>query len=186
MGLSGAGGAPPGRRGLGPWQECPRRAAGCGEPPGRAASPAQSLRPAMPHPQRIGELAGAEAGGPARGRLAPLWILPLTLSGLLGVAWGASGLGAPHLHHFHGSGSSKHPSVPIAIYRSPASLRGGAHGGCAEDRGRGGSSSSPGPKGKEGAPTWPGEGGTGALVAPEGRLAWTGARKSPVPAASLS
>ncbi|NWY58291.1 NRX1B protein, partial [Pandion haliaetus] len=53
-----------------------------------------------------------------------LWIVPLTLSGLLGVAWGASSLGAHHIHHFHGS-SSKHHSVPIAIYRSPASLRGG-------------------------------------------------------------
>uniref|UniRef100_A0A8D2L068 Laminin G domain-containing protein n=1 Tax=Varanus komodoensis TaxID=61221 RepID=A0A8D2L068_VARKO len=48
-------------------------------------------------------------------------------AGLLGVAWGASSLGAPHVHHFHG-GSSKHPSVPIAIYRSPASLRGGHAG----------------------------------------------------------
>ncbi|EFB29568.1 hypothetical protein PANDA_010016, partial [Ailuropoda melanoleuca] len=50
-------------------------------------------------------------------------LFPLTLSGLLGVAWGASSLGAHHIHHFHGS--SKHHSVPIAIYRSPASLRGG-------------------------------------------------------------
>lgn len=65
-------------------------------------------------------------GGGAGGRLALLWIVPLTLSGLLGVAWGASSLGAHHIHHFHGS--SKHHSVPIAIYRSPASLRGG-HGG---------------------------------------------------------
>lgn len=78
----------------------------------------------MPH--RMGEL-GLSEPGPARARLALLWILPVTLSGLLGVAWGASSLGAPHIHHFHGS-SSKHPSVPIAIYRSPASLRGG-HGG---------------------------------------------------------
>uniref|UniRef100_A0A7N9DDF9 Laminin G domain-containing protein n=3 Tax=Euarchontoglires TaxID=314146 RepID=A0A7N9DDF9_MACFA len=61
-----------------------------------------------------------------RGRLALLWIVPLTLSGLLGVAWGASSLGAHHIHHFHGS--SKHHSVPIAIYRSPASLRGGHAG----------------------------------------------------------
>ncbi|XP_051472100.1 neurexin-1 isoform X33 [Apus apus] len=60
------------------------------------------------------------------GRLALLWIVPLTLSGLLGVAWGASSLGAHHIHHFHGS--SKHHSVPIAIYRSPASLRGGHAG----------------------------------------------------------
>ncbi|KAM7173293.1 neurexin-1 isoform 25-T25 [Macrochelys suwanniensis] len=62
----------------------------------------------------------------AGGRLALLWIVPLTLSGLLGVAWGASSLGAHHIHHFHGS--SKHHSVPIAIYRSPASLRGGHAG----------------------------------------------------------
>ncbi|KAM6083418.1 neurexin-1 isoform 21-T21 [Chlamydotis macqueenii] len=65
----------------------------------------------------------------AGGRLALLWIVPLTLSGLLGVAWGASSLGAHHVHHFHGSSSSsKHHSVPIAIYRSPASLRGGHAG----------------------------------------------------------
>lgn len=69
---------------------------------------------------------GGGGGGGAGGRLALLWMVPLTLSGLLGVAWGASSLGAHHLHHFHGS--SKHHSVPIAIYRSPASLRGG-HGG---------------------------------------------------------
>uniref|UniRef100_A0A4W2I410 Neurexin 1 n=1 Tax=Bos indicus x Bos taurus TaxID=30522 RepID=A0A4W2I410_BOBOX len=75
---------------------------------------------------------GAELGSPggggggAGGRLALLWIVPLTLSGLLGVAWGASSLGAHHIHHFHGS--SKHHSVPIAIYRSPASLRGGHAG----------------------------------------------------------
>ncbi|KAM9154770.1 neurexin-1 isoform 27-T27 [Pangshura tecta] len=62
----------------------------------------------------------------AAGRLALLWIVPLTLSGLLGAAWGASSLGAHHIHHFHGS--SKHHSVPIAIYRSPASLRGGHAG----------------------------------------------------------
>ncbi|XP_038251384.1 neurexin-1 isoform X40 [Dermochelys coriacea] len=62
----------------------------------------------------------------AGGRLALLWIVPLTLSGLLGVAWSASSLGAHHIHHFHGS--SKHHSVPIAIYRSPASLRGGHAG----------------------------------------------------------
>ncbi|XP_036026694.1 neurexin-1 isoform X28 [Onychomys torridus] len=69
---------------------------------------------------------GGSGGGGAGGRLALLWIVPLTLSGLLGVAWGASSLGAHHIHHFHGS--SKHHSVPIAIYRSPASLRGGHAG----------------------------------------------------------
>ncbi|XP_051012296.1 neurexin-1 isoform X32 [Acomys russatus] len=69
---------------------------------------------------------GGGSGGSAGGRLALLWIVPLTLSGLLGVAWGASSLGAHHIHHFHGS--SKHHSVPIAIYRSPASLRGGHAG----------------------------------------------------------
>ncbi|XP_074673762.1 neurexin-1 isoform X26 [Strix aluco] len=69
---------------------------------------------------------GPAGSGSAGGRLALLWIVPLTLSGLLGVAWGASSLGAHHIHHFHGS--SKHHSVPIAIYRSPASLRGGHAG----------------------------------------------------------
>ncbi|KAB0342681.1 hypothetical protein FD755_013552 [Muntiacus reevesi] len=34
-----------------------------------------------------------------------------------------------HEHHFHGS---KHHSVPISIYRSPVSLRGG-HGGGGEE-----------------------------------------------------
>ncbi|KAM6272418.1 neurexin-1 isoform X29 [Aptenodytes patagonicus] len=68
----------------------------------------------------------SSGGSSAGGRLALLWIVPLTLSGLLGVAWGASSLGAHHIHHFHGS--SKHHSVPIAIYRSPASLRGGHAG----------------------------------------------------------
>lgn len=77
---------------------------------------------------------GGGSGGGAGGRLALLWIVPLTLSGLLGVAWGASNLGAHHIHHFHGS--SKHHSVPIAIYRSPASLRGG-HGGSAKPSSRG-------------------------------------------------
>ncbi|XP_077138589.1 neurexin-1 isoform X14 [Ranitomeya variabilis] len=62
--------------------------------------------------------------GSASLRLA-MWILPLTLSGVLGVTWGASSLGAHHSHHFHGG---KHVSAPIAIYRSPASLRGGNAG----------------------------------------------------------
>ncbi|XP_064020374.1 neurexin-1 isoform X41 [Pogoniulus pusillus] len=79
-----------------------------------------------------GFLRGSPEPGPASsststgGRLALLWIVPFTLSGLLGVAWGASSLGSHHIHHFHGS--SKHHSVPIAIYRSPASLRGGHAG----------------------------------------------------------
>ncbi|XP_061847559.1 neurexin-1 isoform X13 [Colius striatus] len=76
---------------------------------------------ASPEPGPAGS-SGSSAGS----RLALLWIVPLTLSGLLGVAWGASSLGAHHIHHFHGS--SKHHSVPIAIYRSPASLRGGHAG----------------------------------------------------------
>ena len=83
---------------------------------------------------------GGSGGGGAGGRLALLWIVPLTLSGLLGVAWGASSLGAHHIHHFHGS--SKHHSVPIAIYRSPASLRGG-HGGSAMPSSRGFNSLAP-------------------------------------------
>ncbi|XP_057288410.1 neurexin-1 isoform X23 [Pezoporus wallicus] len=73
-------------------------------------------------------LRGSAEPGPAGSgsRSALLWIVPLTLSGLLGVARGASSLGSHHIHHFHGS--SKHHSVPIAIYRSPASLRGGHAG----------------------------------------------------------
>ncbi|XP_063300030.1 neurexin-1 isoform X19 [Pelobates fuscus] len=62
--------------------------------------------------------------GSASLRLA-MWILPLTLSGVLGVTWGASNLGSHHIHHYHGG---KHVSAPIAIYRSPASLRGGNAG----------------------------------------------------------
>ncbi|XP_071996450.1 neurexin-1 isoform X15 [Engystomops pustulosus] len=64
--------------------------------------------------------------GPASASLPlAMWILPLTLSGVLGVTWGASNLGSHHIHHFHGG---KHVSAPIAIYRSPASLRGGNAG----------------------------------------------------------
>ncbi|XP_073528219.1 neurexin-1 isoform X14 [Phyllobates terribilis] len=64
--------------------------------------------------------------GPASASLRlAMWILPLTLSGVLGVTWGASNLGSHHIHHFHGG---KHVSAPIAIYRSPASLRGGNAG----------------------------------------------------------
>ncbi|KAM4772827.1 neurexin-1 isoform 18-T18 [Rhinophrynus dorsalis] len=62
--------------------------------------------------------------GTAGLRLA-MWILPLTLSWVLGVTWGASNLGSHHIHHYHGG---KHVSAPIAIYRSPASLRGGNAG----------------------------------------------------------
>lgn len=136
-----------GGRGWVPWR---------GEAPGPPAHPAPpapplpllSLRPKLCLPRRLplggrpamyqrmlrcgAELGspggGSSGGGGAGGRLALLWIVPLTLSGLLGVAWGASSLGAHHIHHFHGS--SKHHTVPIAIYRSPASLRGG-HGGSA-------------------------------------------------------
>ncbi|XP_053315642.1 neurexin-1 isoform X4 [Spea bombifrons] len=54
-----------------------------------------------------------------------MWILPFTLSWVLGVTWGASNLGSHHIHHYHGG---KHVSAPIAIYRSPASLRGGNAG----------------------------------------------------------
>ncbi|XP_062824967.1 neurexin-1 isoform X39 [Anolis carolinensis] len=87
-------------------------------------------------PPRMGELSSPSEPAPSRARpLALLGLLPLTLSGLLGAAWGASSLGAPHLHHFHGGGGGgggdgrgKHPSAPIAIYRSPASLRGGHAG----------------------------------------------------------
>ncbi|XP_040207556.1 neurexin-1 isoform X20 [Rana temporaria] len=64
--------------------------------------------------------------GPAgTGPRLAMWILPLTLSGLIGLTWGASNLGSHHIHHFHGA---KHVSAPIAIYRSPASLRGGNAG----------------------------------------------------------
>ncbi|XP_062911931.1 neurexin 1a isoform X17 [Mobula hypostoma] len=54
------------------------------------------------------------------------WIVFLTFSCFFGVSWSASSLGAAHHnHHFHGS---KHHSVPIAIYRSPASLQRGHAG----------------------------------------------------------
>ncbi|KAJ7341266.1 hypothetical protein JRQ81_005168, partial [Phrynocephalus forsythii] len=99
-------------------------AAAAAAAPRSRAPRAQTLPPPLAMPQRMGELASSEPV-PSGGRLAWLWILPLTLSGFLGAAWGASSLGAPHIHHFHGGGGSKHPSVPIAIYRSPASLRGG-------------------------------------------------------------
>ncbi|XP_054049685.1 neurexin-1 isoform X24 [Rissa tridactyla] len=99
-----------------------------------AAPPEDAAGRLAVHRRMGGFLRGSPEPGPASsgssssagGRLALLWIVPLTLSGLLGVAWGASSLGAHHIHHFHGS--SKHHSVPIAIYRSPASLRGGHAG----------------------------------------------------------
>ncbi|XP_014817946.1 PREDICTED: neurexin-1-beta isoform X3 [Calidris pugnax] len=96
-----------------------------------AAPPEDAAGRLAVHRRMGGLLRGSPEPGPASsgstgGRLALLWIVPLTLSGLLGVAWGASSLGAHHIHHFHGS--SKHHSVPIAIYRSPASLRGGHAG----------------------------------------------------------
>ncbi|XP_033872778.3 neurexin-1-beta isoform X22 [Acipenser ruthenus] len=62
------------------------------------------------------------------------WIVPLTFSCFVGVAWGASSLGSHHVHHFQGS---KHHSVPVAIYKSPASLRAG-HAGTTYIFGRGG------------------------------------------------
>ncbi|XP_069035813.1 neurexin 1a isoform X25 [Lepisosteus oculatus] len=62
------------------------------------------------------------------------WIVPLTFSCVLGVALGASNLGSHHVHQFHGN---KHQTVPIAIYRSPASLRAG-HAGTTYIFGRGG------------------------------------------------
>ncbi|XP_075060180.1 neurexin-1 isoform X19 [Mixophyes fleayi] len=75
--------------------------------------------------QRMPWNSSADPGpGSACLRLA-MWILPLTLSGVFGVTWGGSNLGSHHIHHFHGG---KHVSAPIAIYRSPASLRGGNAG----------------------------------------------------------
>ncbi|XP_019352970.1 neurexin-1 isoform X20 [Alligator mississippiensis] len=87
------------------------------------AGPTPAPACAGPGPATSG---GGSSSSSAGGRLALLWIVPLTLSGFLGVAWGASSLGAHHIHHFHG-GSKQH-AVPIAIYRSPASLRGGHAG----------------------------------------------------------
>ncbi|XP_041107733.1 neurexin-1-beta-like isoform X27 [Polyodon spathula] len=62
------------------------------------------------------------------------WIVPLSFSCFLGVAWGASSLGSHHVNHFQGS---KHHSVPVEIYKSPASLRAG-HAGTTYIFGRGG------------------------------------------------
>ncbi|XP_036402486.1 neurexin-1-beta isoform X24 [Megalops cyprinoides] len=55
-----------------------------------------------------------------------LWALPLTLCCVAGVALGAAGLGSHHGHPAHGS--KLHHTVPIAIHRSPASLRAGHAG----------------------------------------------------------
>ncbi|XP_041420252.1 neurexin-1-beta isoform X29 [Xenopus laevis] len=75
----------------------------------------------MQQQQRIPFNSSADPGaGSATLRFA-MWIVPLTLSWILGVSWGASNLGSHHIHHYHGG---KHVSAPIAIYRSPASLRG--------------------------------------------------------------
>ncbi|XP_028928330.1 neurexin-1 isoform X24 [Ornithorhynchus anatinus] len=58
-------------------------------------------------------------------RLAWLWTVALALGGLARGVWGTAGPGGHHLHHLHGA---KQPSGPIAIYRSPASLRAGHAG----------------------------------------------------------
>ncbi|XP_067894698.1 neurexin-3-beta-like isoform X2 [Heterodontus francisci] len=73
------------------------------------------------------------SGSPRRCRQA-LWIWSLTLGCIVSTAWSSSGSSSHHDHHFHGS---KHHSVPISIYRSPASLRGG-HAGTTYIFGRGG------------------------------------------------
>ncbi|XP_063774741.1 neurexin-1 isoform X13 [Pseudophryne corroboree] len=75
--------------------------------------------------QRVPWNSSADPGPGCAGLRLAMWILPLTLSGVFGVTWGASNLGSHHIHHFHGG---KHVSAPIAIYRSPASLRGGNAG----------------------------------------------------------
>ncbi|XP_041122158.1 neurexin 3a isoform X31 [Polyodon spathula] len=73
------------------------------------------------------------------------WIWSLTLGCIVGSAWSSTDSASPtsasssspylhHEHHFHGS---KHHSVPVAIYRSPASLRGG-HAGATYIFGKGG------------------------------------------------
>ncbi|XP_078090571.1 neurexin 3a isoform X44 [Mustelus asterias] len=63
------------------------------------------------------------------------WIWSLTLGCIfISTVWSSSGSSSHHEHHYHGS---KHHSVPISIYRSPASLRGG-HAGTTYIFGRGG------------------------------------------------
>ncbi|XP_078418197.1 neurexin 3a isoform X4 [Cetorhinus maximus] len=67
-------------------------------------------------------------------RRAP-WIWSLTLGCIVSTVWSSSGF--PSHHHEHHFQGSKHHSVPISIYRSPASLRGG-HAGTTYIFGRGG------------------------------------------------
>lgn len=66
-----------------------------------------------------------------------LWMCSLFWGCIVSSVWSSSNVAssasssssvsqAQYEHHFHGS---KHHSVPISIYRSPVSLRGG-HGGC--------------------------------------------------------
>ncbi|XP_072895441.1 neurexin 3a isoform X30 [Hemitrygon akajei] len=62
------------------------------------------------------------------------WIWSLTLGSIVSGVWSSSGTSTHHEHLFQGN---KHPSVPISIYRSPASLRGG-HAGTTYIFGRGG------------------------------------------------
>ncbi|XP_069772119.1 neurexin-3-beta-like isoform X26 [Narcine bancroftii] len=62
------------------------------------------------------------------------WIWSLTLGSIITSAWSSSGTSTHHEHLFQGN---KHLSVPISIYRSPASLRGG-HAGTTYIFGRGG------------------------------------------------
>ncbi|XP_019374258.1 PREDICTED: neurexin 3 isoform X10 [Gavialis gangeticus] len=76
----------------------------------------------------------AEAGVcPGRLPAGPLWMCSLFWGCIVSSVWTSSNVAssassaaqAPHEHHFHGS---KHHSVPISIYRSPGSLRGGHAG----------------------------------------------------------
>lgn len=73
---------------------------------------------------------------PGRRRAWTLWMCSLFWGCIVSSVWSSSNVAssasssssvsqAQYEHHFHGS---KHHSVPISIYRSPVSLRGG-HGG---------------------------------------------------------
>ncbi|XP_038629631.1 neurexin 3a isoform X1 [Scyliorhinus canicula] len=62
------------------------------------------------------------------------WIWSLALGCIAGTVWSSSGAATHHDHHYHGG---KQHSLPISIYRSPASLRGG-HAGTTYIFGRGG------------------------------------------------